>query len=164
MKWLCCIRHFSMLSYGFHLRNQLFPWVTVPEHSRLLSAEGMDSPRLTKGSQAEVLLLRQGGEGSSPCLLWHSQEFGVCWGAASLPFVLLSCTEAACWNVSVESTQDSTCPGLCLASLHNFVLPYGSLVICSQERKWFPFVLMTTLFFQLGTSLAGAVAGIMTYS
>lgn len=74
-------------------------------------------------------------------------EFCTRWCEAFPHFVLLSCTEAPCWNVSAESTQqDSTCPGRCLASLHNFVLPYGNSVICSQERKWFPFVLMTPIF------------------
>lgn len=86
MKWLCCIHHFPTLGYGSHLRKQLFPLVTVLECSWLLPAEGIGSPQVTKGSQAEVPLLQQGEEGSSPCLLWHSQGVWCVLGCSLPPF------------------------------------------------------------------------------
>lgn len=95
------------------------------------------------------------------------------WCEAFHHFVLLSCTEAACWNVSAESTQDSTCPGHCLAPLHNFVLPYGNLSDLFPGEKMVPLCFDDYNLFQPGTkdckrrglqSLAAAIAGITTYN
>lgn len=137
-----------MVSYVYHVNKELFPlsdifWIILANiwwgHELSLGHEQLSRRRgATAGTGVErahrTFSCRTAGE--------------ICrrWCEAFHHFVPLSCTEAACWNVSAESTQDSTCPGHCLAPLHNFVLPYGNLVICSQERKWFPFVLMTTIF------------------
>lgn len=112
-----------------------------------MPGDARSSPGVTNSPRPQRCCQDRGGE--DPFLFSGSTagEFGMCWGEASPPFRAALLHGAACWNVSAESAQqDSTCPGHCLDSLHNFVLPYGNLVLCSQERKWFLFVLMTAVF------------------